>query len=1013
MPNLHAHLRKAVHRLRQLQSGYQDIERAGQEVQLRQSEQSLRITLESMGDGVISTDQNEKVTFLNPAAQELTGWTLEEAVGNPFAQVFRIYNSLTGEPAENIVSRVLQTKDKVNLANHTVLISKDGTHRHISDSAAPVRGLQGEILGVVLIFSDITEQYQLQQKLLDSEARSKAALQLARLGTWELEVNTRNFLISPECCDIFGLPHSKDYGHDALERLVHPEDREIVTGIYTKALQGDEQSFQIQNRIFRKSDDALRNLKTYVSVERDEVGNLHKIIGVVQDITEELKVGKRIQESEELYRTAFEKSVIGQAHVELDGRFLRVNDTLCKILGYRPEDMIAHSILEFAHPTEKISLQESKQRILTQGITTVATPRQFLRKDGRIAWLSVSSLLVKNSDGEPLYILSSLIDITARHQAEMELIQSERRLRRAQAQAHSGNWEIDLETMKMWASDEAFRIYGYEIAENNILPLQIPQNAVISSQRKMLDEALELLLTKDIPYDIEFSIQRINDGKMRALHSQAIVERDEENRPRRVLGVLQDITDRRRLEEEYRRALATTMDGFLLYDQSFHILQVNEAFCNLLGYSWGELTGKPVEEIEADLNLLKQRRDVVLNVGADRFETQMIRKNGEKVIVEISLSYIPGSDTFCAFVRDITERKHREEHIRFLSYHDVLTGLYNRTFFERECLRLEEQQIFPVTIVMGDINGLKLTNDVFGHMQGDKLLTAIAEIFRRNLRSDDIAARIGGDEFCLLLPYTTSEEAKVFCEKIQADCDREIIRFEDGNSVSLSIAIGHATRWSDEDGFHDTFKLAEDVMYKQKLLEHKSMHSTLITSIRATMYEKSHETREHADRLIDMACRLGRRMGLDDSQISDLELLGALHDLGKIGVPEQILDKPGPLTDLEWVQMRRHPEIGYRIAQASPELSAVADGILCHHERWDGEGYPQGLKEANIPLLARILSVVDSYDAMTSRRVYHDPISSEQALEEIRRCAGSQFDPQIADLFLEMMKDGSYSHAVY
>lgn len=1006
MPNLYACLRQIVYRLRQLRSE-RNIERAGHVEQLRQSEQSLRITLQSMGDGVISTDQNENITFLNPAAQELTGWTMEAAAGKPFTQVFRIYNSLTGEPAENIVRTVLRTERKVNLANHTVLVGADGVQRHISDSAAPVRGIQGEILGVVLIFSDITERYQLQQKLLDSEARSKAALQLARLGTWEMDARTGTFLISPEYRHILGLPDSFTPEADFWESMVHPKDKDTITDIYTKALEGDDCSFQIQNRISRKSDGALRYIKTYVNIERDERGKVHKIIGVVQDITDELQVGKRIRESEELYRTAFEKSVIGQAHVGLDGRILRVNSSLCKTLGYEPEQMLSRSVREFVHPADYKPFDETVQQILYHHVVTSEVLRRFLRSDGATVWFSMSSLLIRDGDGEPLYILSSLLDTTARHQAQIALARSERRMRRAQAQAHSGNWEIDLATMQMWASDEAFHIYGYEIAENNILPLQIPQDAVIPSHRKMLDEALNLLLLKDIPYDIEFTILRISDGKPRELHSQAIVERDEENCPQRVIGVLQDITERRRLEEEYGRALATTMDGFLLYDRSFNILQVNDAFCAMLGYnSRRELDGKTVGELEIGADLLKQRRDAVLREGADRFETQMLRRDGDAAAVEISLSYIPGSDTFCAFVRDITERKRRDDHIRFLSYHDVLTGLYNRAFFEKECQRLEKQCIFPVTVVMGDINGLKLTNDVFGHRQGDKLLGAIAGIFRRNLRSQDIASRIGGDEFCLLLPYTGPEKAKSLCEKIQSDCGREVIHFDDGSTMFPSISVGYATRWSAEDSFDDTFKLAEDAMYKQKLLEHKSMHSSLIASIRTTMYEKSRETREHADRLANMACRLGRQLGLDDSQISDLELLCALHDLGKIGVPEQILDKPGPLTDLEWIQMRRHPEIGYRIAQASPELSGVADGILCHHERWDGNGYPQGLLGTNIPLLARILSVVDSYDAMTSRRVYHEPVSYAQALAEIEACAGSQFDPQIAHLFLKIM-DGT------
>ncbi len=148
-------------------------------------------------------------------------------------------------------------------------------------------------------------------------------------------------------------------------------------------------------------------------------------------------------------------------------------------------------------------------------------------------------------------------------------------------------------------------------------------------------------------------------------------------------------------------------------------------------------------------------------------------------------------------------------------------------------------------------------------------------------------------------------------------------------------------------------------------------------------------------------------MGLNDDQLSELELLSSLHDLGKIGIAEHILDKPGPLSREEWLEMRKHPEIGYRIAQASPELAAVAEGILCHHERWDGTGYPQGLRGDAIPLLARILTIVDSYDAMTNDRAYHKAVSESEALGEIVACAGRQFDPAICEKFLHIMQGGS------
>ena len=285
----------------------------------------------------------------------------------------------------------------------------------------------------------------------------------------------------------------------------------------------------------------------------------------------------------------------------------------------------------------------------------------------------------------------------------------------------------------------------------------------------MLDESLERLLKYNDPYDLEFSISR-GDGSHRTIHSIAVAERDESGRPIFVTGVMQDITDRRRLEEEYGKALSTTLDGFWMCDNQIRVVLVNEAICSMLGYDREELIGMFVSDLEVptDSDVVRARRLRVSSTGAERYETQLRRKDGTVFDIEVSLSYIPSSETTCAFMRDITERKRQETHIKYLSYHDALTGLYNRAFFEVECARMDALRLLPVTVVMGDINGLKLTNDVFGHAQGDKLLRTIAKIMQNCAREQDIATRIGGDEFCLLMPYSGPNEARSLCTQIRA-----------------------------------------------------------------------------------------------------------------------------------------------------------------------------------------------------------------------------------------------------
>jgi HD-GYP domain-containing protein (c-di-GMP phosphodiesterase class II) len=265
-------------------------------------------------------------------------------------------------------------------------------------------------------------------------------------------------------------------------------------------------------------------------------------------------------------------------------------------------------------------------------------------------------------------------------------------------------------------------------------------------------------------------------------------------------------------------------------------------------------------------------------------------------------------------------------------------------------------------------------------------------------RSQDIIARWGGDEYAVLLPEATESEVRDICDRIYHFCE-DRAQSNDGGSAP-SISLGHATRGIRGESVAALLKIAEDTMYKRKLLESRSLHSSIVASIRTTLLEKSHETEEHAARLINITRAIGDALGLSPERLDDLELFSILHDMGKIGISDQILNKTSPLNTQEWEEIRKHPEIGFRIAQASPEIVHIAEYILCHHERWDGNGYPQGLRGRAIPLAARILAIADSYDAMTSNRIYRRAMPAEQAIGEIRRCAGTQFDPDLVEVFL-------------
>jgi len=354
-------------------------------------------------------------------------------------------------------------------------------------------------------------------------------------------------------------------------------------------------------------------------------------------------------------------------------------------------------------------------------------------------------------------------------------------------------------------------------------------------------------------------------------------------------------------------------------------------------------------------------------------------------------------------VKNAIELMKRNEGISYLSYHDVLTGLYNRRFYEEEITRINIEKNLPISIIMGDLNGLKLVNDAFGHEKGDKLLRLAATTIQCICRMDDIVARWGGDEFIILLPNTKKVEAVDIVKRI-----RNLYAEKQMNGIDSSISFGWDTKENMDEDIIKVLKNAEDYMYRNKTLEQESVRSNMINAIITTLHEKNPREERHSKRVSEICQHIGKVMGLSDIEVRKLKVAGLLHDIGKIAIDEGILNKPGKLTEQEWQEIKRHPEIGYRILSSSHEMLELTECILAHHEKWDGTGYPKGLKGEEIPKIARIIGLADSYDAMTSERSYRKALSEDVVLREIRENAGIHFDPEIARIFVEKVLEISW-----
>lgn len=456
-------------------------------------------------------------------------------------------------------------------------------------------------------------------------------------------------------------------------------------------------------------------------------------------------------------------------------------------------------------------------------------------------------------------------------------------------------------------------------------------------------------------------------------------------------------------EEKYRLLYSSMSQGLALYEVvpatdnfplTYKFIDVNDSYLKLFGVKKEDIIDKKITEVNSDLE----------NAWLEYF-TEVSENNKTKYIEKYSIKshkyfsayiYSPKKGQCAVLFTDITERFEKEKEIEYLSYYDQLTGIYNRRFYEKEIVRLDNDENLPISLIMGDVNGLKLVNDSFGHVLGDELLIKVAKILKEGSRDTDVVSRIGGDEFVLILPKTNKKESEEVIHSINMLLSKETI-----NDLNISISFGNATKTTTDQKLSDIFKIIEDNMYRKKLNEGASMRSKTLDLIMTTLFEKNEREMVHSKRVSKLSGELAKELGYNNDFISQMQTAGLMHDIGKIAIKETILNKEGKLTNEEWTEVKRHCEVGYRILSSLNEFSDIADFILAHHERWDGKGYPKGLVGEEISVQSRIINIADAYDAMTSIRTYKKEMSKDEAIEELKRCSGTQFDPNIVDVFVE------------
>ena len=531
-------------------------------------------------------------------------------------------------------------------------------------------------------------------------------------------------------------------------------------------------------------------------------------------------------------------------------------------------------------------------------------------------------------------------------------------------------------------------------------------------------ENIEKILKKQRIGLNEYILVRKDGSNFLALANSNVIEDDEGA----FLGlriVAMDLTEKKKAEEKIREGeqkyqfLAENVNDIIfVQDMNLNIKYASSSATKIFGYETKDIARIKIKDImtkdsyKIAISSFKKylglaQKDKTIDVPLMEYE--YIRKDRSTFWGELKVGFTRDSEGSLTgslgVLRDVTERKKAEEKLKYISFHDSLTGLYNRAYFEEELKRLDTDRQLPLSIIVGDINGLKLVNDAFGHVKGDLHLCKASRVLEESCRKEDIIARWGGDEFSIVLPKTKKENVNKIIKRIRSMANK--IK---ENEIPLSISLGFSIKEKPDQDIKTVIQAAEYNMYSRKLIERKSVSSSIIAALERTMWEKSHETREHAERIKKLALKLGNSIDLHQNKLDELMLLSALHDIGKIAIPEDIIRKDGKLTQKEWIIIKKHPEIGYNICATSPQLVNIAEAVLAHHEWWNGSGYPQGLKGTNIPIASRIIAIVDSYDVMVTGRNYKKPLEKDEAIKELKRYSGIQFDPKLVKIFIEILK---------